>query len=122
MKAEIRYATEADFVAMGLTERPHRIRALAVTAGDDLLGVGGFSFPPGHVVAFVFMRPGAERHAVTLHRAGLMMMAEARRLKLTKVVAEAHKDNPAAERWLARLGFRPRLLHGETVWVWQNDG
>ena len=53
---------------------------------------------------------------VALHRAGLRMMAEARRLRIRRLVALAEPGIAAAERWLRRFGFEPEEIAGETVW------
>lgn len=123
MKAEIRYATRADFDELFEVPLPHRVRALAVQAGDELLGVGGLVFQPdGTTAAFVVMKPdAAKRYPVALHRAGIRMMGEARRLGIKRVVALAEEFNPAAEPWLERLGFKPVQVDGETAWVWEDS-
>lgn len=102
---------------------PWRVRAWAVELDGEVLGVGGFAYQPNNTIAaFVVKKPGAERYAVTLHRAGLETMREARRLGYRRVVALADKMNAAAERWLARLGFKQLMIDGEQVWVWEADG
>ena len=120
MKVVIRPATAADFAVLVEMPLPYRVRAFAAVRGDEVLGVGGLGFKPdGTVVAFVHAAPGAQRFKVAFHRAGLMAMAEARRLGLRRVVATAETQHPRAEAWLERLGFRPRIIDGITVWVWE---
>lgn len=115
----LRPATRADFDAMLAEPLPYRVRALAAERDGDLLGVGGIAFQPnGVVAAFVQMRPGAHRYKVALHKAGLRMMDDVKRLGIRRVVATAEKGNAAAAPWLVRLGFRPEAVNGETVWVW----
>jgi RimJ/RimL family protein N-acetyltransferase len=100
---------------------PWRVRAWAVELNGELLGLGGFSYQPhGVIAAFVIKKPGAEKYAVSLHRAGLMAMQEARRLGYRRVVALAEKTNEAAERWLERLGFKQVYIDGEQAWVWEH--
>jgi RimJ/RimL family protein N-acetyltransferase len=95
------------------------VRAWAVELDGELLGVGGFAYHPGDVIAaFVVKKPGAEKYALSLHRAGLMAMREARRLGYRRVVALAEQTNEAAERWLERLGFEQVMIDGERAWVW----
>lgn len=101
---------------------PWRVRAWAVENDEGLLGIGGFAYQPNDTIAaFVLKRPEAEKYPVALHRAGLMAMAEAKRLGYRRVVALADKANEAAERWLERLGFHQVTVDGEQAWVWEAD-
>jgi hypothetical protein len=94
---------------------PHRIQAITALAGDQVIGVGGLGFrPDGTVIAFVQMLDQAKAYPAAIHRAGLMAMAMIERARVPLVIAEAQPDNPAAERWLLRLGFEP--LDGVFVW------
>jgi N-acetylglutamate synthase-like GNAT family acetyltransferase len=117
----IRPATRADIDQLISEPLPYRIRAFAVEDHEGkLLGVGGFAYQPQDTIAaFVLKAPGAERYKVALHRAGLMAMAEAKAAGFRRVVALAEKTNPAAERWLARLGFKQVMVEGEKAWVWE---
>lgn len=117
---EIRPATRADIDALLDEPLPYRVRAWAVERDGELLGVGGFAYQPRDVIAaFVIKAAGAEKYPVALHRAGLKAMAEARRAGFRRVVALAQLGNEAAERWLARLGFKPLMVDGERAWVWE---
>jgi RimJ/RimL family protein N-acetyltransferase len=120
MKAEIRPATRADIDAMIDEPLPWRVRAWAVEDDGKLLGIGGFAYQPNDTIAaFVLKKPGAEKYAVSLHRAGLMAMREAKRLGYRRIVALAEQTNEAAERWLERLGFREVMVDSEKAWVWE---
>lgn len=119
-KVIIRPATRADIDAMIDEKLPWRVRAWAVEKGDELLGIGGFAYQPNDTIAaFVLKKPGAEKYAVSLHRAGLMAMREARRLGYRRIVALAEQTNEAAERWLIRLGFKLVMVDREKAWVWE---
>lgn len=119
MKSVIRPITQADIDEMVAEPLPHRIRAWAVEIDDVLQGIGGLVFMPNDMVAaFVMMKPGAARYKIALHKAGLLAMREAKRLGIPRVVALAQAQNPAAEPWLERLGFRPVSVDGEVAWVW----
>lgn len=133
-RVRLRPATSADVEAMLAEPLPFRVRAFAAvlvdpsrTALDDgsqaegeLLGIGGLAFlPDGTVGAFVHAREGAHRFKVAFHRAGLMAMAEARRLGIQRVVALAEDGVAPAERWLKRLGFEEHWFEGKQVFVWQ---
>lgn len=116
----IRPATRADIDQLIDQPLPWRVRAFAVEQDGKLLGVGGFAYQPDDVIAaFVLKKPGAEKYKVTLHRAGLMAMQEARQAGYRRVVALAAKNNPAAEPWLARLGFKQVMVDSEQAWVWE---
>lgn len=116
----MRPATRSDFDAVIAESLPYRVRAFAAERDGEVLGVGGLAFmPDGTVAAFVHAAPGAHRFKVAFHKAGLMAMAEARRLGLRRVVATAETQHPRATQWLARLGFEPEDVDGLTVWVWK---
>jgi hypothetical protein len=120
----LRPASQADFVAMFGHPPQHRARALAAEIDGRLVGLGGFALvTPGetHGCEFwvCFMRASDELRArpVALHRAGLRMIEEARRLRIRRLVALAEPGIEAAERWLRRFGFVPEAINGETVWI-----
>jgi len=116
----IRPATRKDIDQLISEPLPHRIRAFAVEENGKLLGVGGFVYQPdGTIAAFVLKAPGAEKYRVALHRAGLMAMQEAKKAGFRRVVALAEKTNPAAERWLSRLGFKQVMVEKEKAWIWE---
>jgi RimJ/RimL family protein N-acetyltransferase len=46
-------------------------------------------------------------------------MRELRRSGIRRVVAAADPAQPAAERWLERLGFSPVEVDGTTIYLWQ---
>lgn len=112
-------------VAMPL---PHRIRAItAVLPGEDgeaetILGFGGIGYrPDGTAIAFAVMTDAFRKYPVAVHRAGLMGMKLIRDSGLRIVVAEAEEGNPAAEPWLLRFGFRPRVISGRRAFVWERE-
>ncbi len=120
----LRPATEADFIAMFGARPRYRARALAAEIDGRLVGLGGLALVmPGEACTcefwVCFMRATDEFRArpVVLHRAGLRMMDEARRLRIRRLVALAEPGIEPAERWLRRFGFEPEEIAGETVWV-----
>jgi len=119
VSATIRPATRADIDQLIDEPLPWRVRAFAVENEGKLLGVGGFVHQPGAIAAFVIKAEGAEKYPLALHRAGLMAMREAKETGYRRVVALAEKLNPAAERWLARLGFKQVMVDNESAWVWE---
>jgi hypothetical protein len=38
---------------------------------------------------------------------------------LRRVVATAETKHPRATQWLERLGFKPEIVDGLTVWAWE---
>lgn len=124
-KIFVRPATRADFDALIDEPLPCRVRATAAERDGKLVAVGGLAFQPDDTVAaFLILAPGvrgAPGFRLALHKAGLRMMAEARRLGIRRVVATAEPNNPAAEPWLARLGFERAGPGSDSAWVWRND-
>jgi hypothetical protein len=120
----LRPATESDFIAMFGEPPQHRARALAAEIDGRLIGLGGFALVmPGETCAcefwVCFMRATDELRArpVALHRAGLRMMGEAKKLGIRRLLALAEPGIEAAPRWLRRFGFKPEEIAGDTVWV-----
>jgi RimJ/RimL family protein N-acetyltransferase len=104
-----------------LIGQPPHYRSQCLTAEVDgkVIGIGGFLFPPGgDVWASVLMIDEARKYRLAIHRAGLMAMELARKRGFRRVYATAQPDNPAAERWLERLGFRAGDIAGEKVFIW----
>jgi hypothetical protein len=107
MRVELRPTVAADLPHVIDIPLPHRIRAITAVAGDQILGVGGIGYrPDGTVIGFVAMKDEMRRYPLAIHRAGLMGMAMIRDAGAPRVIAEAQENNPAAEPWMLRLGFR----------------
>lgn len=99
---------------------PFRIKAITAHIGDQVLGVGGLGYLPNGVVgAFVAMSAEGRKYPVAIHRAGVAAMRMIRQSGEQRVVAIADELVPGAERWLARLGFRPVTVDGLTAYVWE---
>jgi RimJ/RimL family protein N-acetyltransferase len=120
----LRPATQADFIAMFGAPPQHRARALAAEIDGRLVGLGGLALvTPGESDAcefwVCFMRATDELRArpVALHRAGLRMIDEAKRLGIRRLVALAEPGIEPAERWLRRFGFAPEEVNGEIIFV-----
>ena len=122
MRAVIRPATRADFDVLTDGPRPYRVRAVAMEVDGRVLAVGGLAYLENGVVG-VFMHgtDEAREYPVTLHKSGKMMMAEAERLGIRRLVAMADSNVDAAERWMLRFGFQPEQHDGATVYVWHKD-
>jgi hypothetical protein len=116
MRVELRPTVAADLPQVIGEPLPHRIRAITALADGRVLGIGGIGFrPDGAVIAFVQMAAEARKYPAAIHRAGLAAMRMVRASGVPRVLAEAQPGNPAAARWLERLGFT-RL--GD-VYVWR---
>ena len=116
----LRSATQDDFLAMFGHGPKWRVRALAAEIDGKLVGLGGLGLMmPGETwCAFMRATDAFRARPMALHRAGLRMVAEARRLGIRRLVALAEPGIEPAERWLARFGFRPEKIDGAIVWVW----
>ena len=120
MIVTFRPATRADIDRLIDEPLPYRVRAFALEVNGEFLGVGGFAYQPNDTIAaFLLKVPGAEKYKFSLHRAGLKVMEEAKAAGFRRVVALAEKTNPAAERWLKRLGFKQVMVDGEQAWIWE---
>lgn len=112
--------TLAADLALFTDRLPHRIQAITAELDGRILGVGGIGFrPDGTVIAFAEITDEGRKYPAGIHRAGRMAMDMIRRARVPVVVAEAQPGNPAAERWLERLGFRPVDIAGERAFVWE---
>ncbi len=108
--------TQADDIPHCIGEPlPYRIRAITALVDDRVIGLGGIGFrPDGYVIAFAAILPEARKYPAAIHRAGRMAVDMMRRSGIPMVVAEAQPGNPAAARWLLRLGFKRE--HNGFVW------
>lgn len=122
-KVEYRPTVPEDIAAVTDQPLPYRIKAITVLIDGVVMGFGGIGWKPdGIVVAFVHARPEASRYAIAFHRAGLMAIDMMRAAGVAQVFAEADSFNPAAERWLLRLGFHRVTIGGAEAFVWRRDG
>lgn len=118
MRVTLRPSTADDWTQLRPETLPCRIRAITAVLDGRLLGIGGIGYrPEGTVVAFAHVSDEGRRYPVAIHRAGLAAMEMIKASGLPRIVAEAQPDNPAAERWLERLGFQKM---GDTF-VWDRN-
>jgi len=117
MRVRHRPSVPSDFAALGETPG-YRCQCLTALAGDTIIGLGGLVFRDGVVWASAIITPQARAYPVAIHRVGLAAMRFARELGLSTIYAAPQADNPAAERWLLRLGFVKTETAGEPVFVW----
>jgi RimJ/RimL family protein N-acetyltransferase len=107
MRVTFRPTIPADFIALNGAMPPWRSRCITAELDGRVIGLGGLVHRPDGVWASAVIGVEARRYPAAIHRAGRQVMAMARALGLRQVYAAAQPDNPAAQRWLARLGFRP---------------
>src|SRR5258708_2327635 len=105
MRVEFRPTVAEDLALVFAEPVPCRVQAITAVRGDCVLGVGGIGFKPnGTVVAFAQISAEGRKYPLAIHRAGRAAMAMIRESRVPLVIAEAQPGNPAAERWLERLG------------------
>ncbi|HXI76103.1 MAG TPA: hypothetical protein VNH21_03150 [Steroidobacteraceae bacterium] len=120
MRVTFRPTIPADIPFLTNRPLPSRIQAITAEIEGRIIGLGGFAFQPdGTVIAFAEISDEARKYPVAIHRAGLMAMDLIARSRRQFVVAEAQPGNPAAERWLLRLGFTPTEIMGRKAYVWE---
>jgi N-acetylglutamate synthase-like GNAT family acetyltransferase len=98
-----------------------RVKAVTgVDADGNIVGFGGIAYlPNGEVMAFSELTERAKESPLSLHKAALRVIREAKEAGIKELVAISdYERSEAAGRWLARLGFYPRKRRGETVWMW----
>lgn len=121
MRVAIEPATAADFERLTGGRPVTRARALAAKLGDEVIGLGGFLYmPDGTVWASMLVTPAGRKFPAALLRAGVAAMRLARRIGLREVFASPDANEPAAERFLERLGFtRHGVFAGVIVFRWR---
>lgn len=95
-----------------------RIRGVCARVGDRIIGFGGIaSNTDGSRTVFADLTDEVRAHPVSLHKAGLKVIAMADDLGIKRLVATTKTGHPAAGRWLLRFGFVPKQYGGVTVYV-----
>ena len=123
MAFTLRPTVRADFNALGI---PALARVKAVTGVDadgNIVGFGGIAYlPNGKVMAFSELKESAKASPVSLHKAALRVIREAKEAGVKEMVAFSdYERSKAAGRWLARLGFFPEDRLDKLVWVWKAE-
>ena len=121
MRVSLEPATAADFNELVGVLPVARARALAAKLGDQVIGLGGFLYmQDGTVWASMIATPAVRKFPTAMFRGGVLAMRMARRLGLREIFASTDKAEPAAERFLERLGFaRIGEVNGEVVFRWR---
>jgi hypothetical protein len=121
MRVTLAPATASDFEQLVGGRPCTRARLLAAKLGDGVIGLGGFLYmPDGTVWATMLVTPAGRKFPAAVYRAGILAMRMARRIGLRQVFASADRTEPAAERFLERVGFeRFGEVDGEVVFRWR---
>lgn len=120
MSVKIRPTIPEDIPHCIAEKLPYRIKCVTLVVDDKVVGLGGCAFlPDGTVAAFAQILPAARKYPIAVHRAGLRAIAEARRYGVKRMVATPEPGREPAERWLERLGFKPEMVAGNKVFVWE---
>jgi RimJ/RimL family protein N-acetyltransferase len=116
---EIRPTVAADLDRFAWRNR-YRLRAWTALHEGRIIGIGGVQImDDGTQIGFADLMPELRCHPLALHRAARRFMGEIRRAGSRRVVAMADPEQPAARRWLERLGFKPVEIDGTKVYLWQ---
>lgn len=120
-KMTIAPTTPEDVRDFLMVKLPYRIKAMTARVDDRIVAIGGLTFlPGGTVTAFLEADDEARKHPVTLHKAVLAGLKDAKANGYRVITALADECIEAAPRWLKRLGFEPRKIEGETVFTWHH--
>jgi hypothetical protein len=113
MPLTVRPATRSDIEAFSdMTPKPS-IRAIAGELDGRVVALGGLVLAGGRWHAFVDLTEEAAPFKITIARAAIRFLAEARRDGIKFIYAEADTTKPTALAWLTSLGFHldPRSNH-----------
>lgn len=114
-------AAPADFAALVGQQPVARVRAISAWLGDELIGVGGFlTHADGTVWASMAVTDTYRKYPAALWRGAVEAMRMAGRLGIREVRAIADADQPAAARFLDRLGYELiGEISGEPLYRWR---
>lgn len=122
MTVTLRPGTREDIIALLGSPPDYRCKVVAAECDGKVIGLGGIVYCPDGLHASMVITDQFRASKFALHRAvARWMKNETIRSGYRRIVAHAEPGNPAAERWLQRLGYRPETVKGETVWVWQQQ-
>lgn len=118
MTPTIRPSIASDFDKFTDRPIPYRVRSWTGVLDGEVIAVGGIAnLPTGGHAVFLMADDKARGFPIALHKAGLMVLKEVKRLGIRRLVTNKDSHIEAAERWLVRLGFRPLDEEKET-WEW----
>jgi RimJ/RimL family protein N-acetyltransferase len=114
-------ATEDDFRALTGRTPPSRLRAIVARLDGHPVGIGGLVYgDDGTIWASMLATPEVRRFPTAVYRGAVAAMRMAARLGLRRVFAVPDRSEPAAERFLERLGYEKfGEYDGETIYCWR---
>jgi hypothetical protein len=101
----IRPATAQDIAAFSPMPNKPTIRAMAGVLDGRIVGLAGVVFHRGRWLGFCDLSEDARPYKITIARAAIRFLADAKRDGIKFIYADADLSEPTAPRWLASLGF-----------------
>lgn len=101
----VRQATREDIAAF--SDMANKPTILAWVGEDEgkVVGIAGFAYSRGRWFGFCDLRPEARKYKMTIARAAIRAMREARARGIRYVYAQPDPEELGAKRWLTSLGF-----------------
>lgn len=125
MRISFESCTTDDFLSLAGRAPSTRARAITARLEGRPVGIGGFVYQEdGTIWASMLATPEVRRYPTAVYRGAKMAMRLAARLRLRRIFALADPTEPAAERFLERLGFRPTTwnANGKLIYLWERGG
>lgn len=118
MTSDIRKATAEDVAFFyGLDSMPRAsIRAMVVEIDGMVQAIGGVSFTIGGPVAFMSMKPGAEKHPKAIMKAAKEIKKHIYSQFRSPIYAVRDTGIESSDRFLRRFGFLP--IENSEVYQW----
>jgi hypothetical protein len=101
----IRPATREDIEAFSPMPNKPTIRAMVGELDGRIVGLAGVVLHRGRWLGFCDLTEDARPYKMTIARAAIRFLADARRDGIKFIYADADLSEPTALRWLASLGF-----------------
>jgi hypothetical protein len=120
-----RPAVRADFERLAGCGPAARVRGFSAYLGDELLAVAGLVYKPDGIWASTLIAPHGRKCPAAIWRGGVKLVAMAQAAGIRTLLATAAASEPAAQRFLVRLGFRDLGIQdqdGKTIYVWNATG
>jgi hypothetical protein len=103
----VRPATSDDINRFSDLSPKPSVRAWVAEKDNQIIALGGLALVRGRWFAFLDLKPEARQYKMHIMRSALRLLAQARADDIRYIYANIGPDEPKAEAWLHRLGFRP---------------